>query len=265
MGEELEVQGKHLFGPKCTAIAAPAGEGYPAVVSQNMDPPEFLHGFPTLLRIHYEGTPDAVMVYTVPGLIGLNGMNNQGLGVACNSISMLNSSGTGMPVAFVLRKLLEFQNLEEAGRFLMGVKHATPQAYTIGDKDSVICYECSANACKPYLTFEESGVVLHTNFSILNRDFNDTFIELLAEYGKTTDDPYFCPRFFLTYDIVNEHIGNVDHAFLEGVLRMKEPEISPVLNKYTYGTTIMVLDENPEMYICPGNTHNRFDRVTFEQ
>ncbi|MEE4257517.1 MAG: C45 family autoproteolytic acyltransferase/hydrolase [Bacteroidales bacterium] len=264
MSEEFEVQGKRLFPSKCTAVAIPAKEGNAPIVAQNMDPPLFLQGYPTLLKIHNYDTNSEIMVFTVPGLIGLNGMSRHGFAVACNGISMLNSAADGMPVAFVMRKLLAMESLMGAEAYLKQIKHATPQAYTVGDRKSVICYECSANECKPYITFKKEGIVLHTNFSIANKDFNEYYVKLLSEYGKTVEDPYFCPRFYLLYDIIQEQIENMDQNFLKSVLRLDKPEISPILNKNTYGSSIMILGERPDMHICTGKTHDQFTQLTFE-
>ena len=265
MSEEFEVQGKRLFSSKCTAVAIPAKDGNAPIVAQNMDPPPFLQGFPTLLKIHNYDDDSEIMVFTVPGLIGLNGMSRHGFAVACNGISMLNSATDGMPVAFVMRKLLTMESLMEAEVYLKQIKHATPQAYTVGDRKSVICYECSANECKPYITFKKVGIVLHTNFSIANRDFNEYYIKLLSEYGKTVEDPYFCPRFYLLYDIILEQIDDIDQNFLKSVLRLDKPEISPILNENTYGSSIMILGERPDLHICTGKTYDDFTHIAFEQ
>ena len=85
----------------------------PAILAQNMDPPIFLHGFPTLLHIKDSITGIESYVYTFPGFIGLCGMNAN-IAITCNGISMLKSQKSGIPVAFVVRSILECKNEEEA-------------------------------------------------------------------------------------------------------------------------------------------------------
>ncbi len=251
MSEEMDIYAQRPPRERCTAIATSGNGQHPAIVSQNMDPPLFLHGYPTILHMKRANGKEA-FILTVPGLIGINGMARQGVAVACNSISMLNSSDDGLPVAFILRTILEQNNMNEIDAFLRGIAHATPQTYTVGDRKEARCYECSKGGCSTYVTFPEQQVILHTNFAIANRDFNENFITLLSAYGKTTDDPYFCPRFYLLYDLIAANDTSVSVPFIQQLLRLREPPEHPVLNGETYGTSIMLLDEKPMMYFQTG-------------
>jgi len=264
MSEEMDIHAQRSPGERCTAIAASGNSQHPTIVSQNMDPPLFLHGYPTILHIKRDNGKEA-FILTVPGLIGINGMSKQGVAVACNSISMLNSAGSGLPVAFVLRTILEKNNMDEIDAFLRGIGHATPQTYTVGDREEARCYECSSGGCSTYMTFPGQQVILHTNFAIANRDFNDNFITLLSVYGKTIDDPYFCPRFYLLYDLIAANDTTVDVPFIRQMLRLREPPEHPVLNSETYGTSIMLLDEEPMMYFQTGSSDGSYTKLNFNR
>lgn len=264
MSEEFELFGDDLFDNKCTTIAKSANCNQATIIAQNMDPPQFLHGYPLILHIDNSISGIKSFVFTCPGLIGLNGMNSQGVAIACNGISMLNSDNEGLPVAFIVRKVLQMSSLDEIDAFINKAIHASPQCYTIGDRRNAVCYECSANKCSVYETFKEEEIILHTNFSIMNRDFNQGFIDLLAQYGKTPEDPYYCPRFFLLYDLIADNRFIVDVDFLKTTLRLKVPEEHPVYNEFTYGTSIMILSENPVMYFLPGqDTDESFVKLSF--
>src|SRR5438034_663001 len=77
-----------------------------ALLAQNMDLPEVMDGGQTILR---STAPDGTrtVVLTAAGMIGLTGCSSAGVGVCVNTLSMLNHSPDGLPVAFVVRGLLE--------------------------------------------------------------------------------------------------------------------------------------------------------------
>ena len=114
----------------CSVVAVPAGDGRGALLAQNMDLPEVMDGGQTILR---STTPDAseTVVLTAAGMIGLTGCNSDGLGVCVNTLSMLNHSSKGLPVAFVVRGLLERRTVAGAEAFLRTVEHASGQHYAI--------------------------------------------------------------------------------------------------------------------------------------
>ena len=252
LGEELEtLAGSEEISEKCTAISINATDSTPTLLAQNMDPPPWIHGEP-LLIIYNNDEGKRSATYSFPGFSGLFGMNAAGIGITCNSISMLNHNTDGLPVFAVVRKVLECNTLKEAEEFIRSVKHATPQCYTIGDSDSAICLECSANSVKRFYPFETATLTFHTNFSIKNRDFSQQFIDLLAHYGKTVEDPYFCPRYFMLYDTIQEYKTHLTKEKIHKILSLREPAQSPINNSDTYGTVIMELMNPPVMHLYPG-------------
>jgi hypothetical protein len=249
----------------CTSIGKARTDSTPTILAQNMDPPQFLHGHPVVLHIiPGNGAPECY-VFTAPGLLALAGMNERGVAVTCMGISMLNHSTHGLPVVSVVRKILSMPSLEQASSFLERTPVAIPQCFGVGGPEGVRCFECSASQLSEFYPFEGEEVVLHTNFSINNRDFNQEFIDLLGYYGKTVDDPYFCPRYFLAYDMIEEYRGNLDVERIESILRNPEPEMEPILNDNTLGTLIMKLDSEPAFFVAPGHREGEiFHRLTFQ-
>jgi hypothetical protein len=254
MSEEIEIAGQYLFSGKCTSIGFSQTNGLPTVIAQNMDPPLFLHGFPTLLHIKNNPNSSESYIYTFPGFIGLCGMSKN-IAVTCNGMSMLNHRKDGLPVAFILRKLLTFKNENEAFSWIQNIPHATPQCYVIGGITSVKCFECSANSINEFFPFENKNIVLHTNFSAVNNDFNKPYIQLLTKFGKTTSDPYFCPRYFAAFDSIKSYDYKLNTENIKTILSSTNSKVQPISNRYTYGCLIMEMKKNPVLNIAPGKPH----------
>ncbi len=252
MSEEIDVLSNELSGKHCTSIGLARNDSTPTFVSQNMDPPLFLHGNPVLLHITNNVTATQSFVYTFPGFIGLTGLNSNSLGITCLSMSMLNYSKSGLPVSFIVRCILKQHSEENAFKFIEKVQVSIPQCFIIGGLNNVRCFECSANQKSEFYPFENKNICLHTNFSIENRDFNKNFIEKLAEYNKTVDDPYFCPRYYLAYDKIVENNYLLNYKSIKSILSNTESDLEKISNKYTYGCLIMKLSEKPILYLAPG-------------
>jgi isopenicillin-N N-acyltransferase-like protein len=153
----------------CSLVAVAAGEGRGALLAQNMDLPEVMDGGQTVLR---STAPDGgqTVVLTAAGMIGLTGCNSDGLGVCVNTLSMLNHSADGLPVAFVLRGLLERRSLAGAEAFLRAVPHASGQHYAVGSGDDVAGFECSSGGV--VASDGGEGRFWHTNHPLASRDLD---------------------------------------------------------------------------------------------
>src|SRR5262249_48225732 len=130
--------------PGCSVIATAPIDGQPCVLAQNMDLPAFMDGGQVLLRIRGDGHPEQ-LVLTTAGMIGLTGVNRVGLAVCVNTLIMRPHARDGIPVAAVMRLVLEQQRLSGAVRLLQSVKHASGQHYAIGSPEGVVGLECSAD------------------------------------------------------------------------------------------------------------------------
>jgi len=249
----------------CTVLGFCGSDSSHTLLAQNMDPPLFLHGHPFVMHVVPGNGGAEQYIFTVPGHLGLAGMNDRGIAVTCNSISMLNHDTTGLPVVSVVRQLLSRTRLEDAVSFLKEISFTLPQCYTLGGPEGLRCFECSAGAMAEFYPFENRNIVLHTNYSIHNRDFNQGFIDLLAAYGKTIDDPYYCPRYFLAYDEIEDRNRHLSIRDMQDILRLEKPEIEPILNDYTLGTLVMKLDDDPALFLALGHEKEaRFHRLGFK-
>jgi len=164
----------------------------------------------------------------------------------------------------VIRNILSRSTLEEAEVFMKETSYAIPQCFGVGGPEGVRCFECSANEVAEFYPFEDRNTVLHTNFSVRNRDFNQGYMELLARYDRTIDDPYYCPRYFHAYDKIEALRRSLNIESVEAILRLPEPEIEPILNKNTLGTLVMELDSDPTLYLALGHQEDEiFHRLSF--
>jgi hypothetical protein len=90
------------------------------------------------------------------------GVNAAGVGVCVNSLPQLPSARQGLPVAFVLRRLLQARSADEACRFVTALPHATNQHYVIAGPGEVRSFEASCAAVVEHRRADPTRV-LHTN------------------------------------------------------------------------------------------------------
>ena len=150
---------KSGIAPGCT-VAGFAPEGGTTLLAQTMDIPNIHDGTQAVLRLEPEDSP-AALIFTHAGMIGLTGCNEEGLAVVVNNLDMLPASRTGLPVAFVIRGILERRTLADAVDFISEVTHATGQHYGIAAPEGLASVEGWATGVA---VGAESGTrLLHTN------------------------------------------------------------------------------------------------------
>lgn len=146
---------------KCSsfAIATPGG---PTWIGQNMDLGQYTDGHQVTLRIAPDGERPGALVFTTAGVIALMGVNDAGIGVCVNSLPQLPSAPEGVPVAFVIRRLLQARSVEEAAEWVQAMPHATNQHYVIAGPGEIRSFETSAAGVTEYRA-PDPRRVLHTN------------------------------------------------------------------------------------------------------
>jgi isopenicillin-N N-acyltransferase like protein len=161
---------------KCSSVAIATGNGR-AWIGQNMDLGAYTDGHQLLLRSTRGDEREQVqrdcagerqdcghgsLIFTIGGMLALMGVNSRGLGVCVNSLPQLPFALEGVPVTFVIRKLLEAANVEEAVKTLRSLSHATGQHYLIADANSIRSFEASSREIVEYHSPDPMRV-LHTN------------------------------------------------------------------------------------------------------
>lgn len=144
------------------------GEGAPPLLAQNMDLPKYYDGTQTLLSIRDPERAGESLVFTAAGLIGATGLNSRSIGICCNTLTQLAYADHGLPVGFIVRRVLESSTVDEAASFVRSIQHASGQNYAIGGPDRIVDFECSAHRTAPYSC--GSTHLYHTNHPLANDD-----------------------------------------------------------------------------------------------
>ena len=147
-------------GERCSSLALRTAAGA-TIVAQNMDLPAVYDGQQVLLRVTDERRGTTAVLLTAAGMIGFCGLNDRGVAVCCNSLPTLPVRADGLPVAFVLRGVLERSSRDSAVAFLRSVRHATGQNYVVGDPDGFADLECAGDEVASHAG--GPGCVFHTN------------------------------------------------------------------------------------------------------
>ena len=256
--DESWVMGEDLGFGKCTSIAAGKRGDHPAFTSQTLDIPRFYHGFPTVLRIRGTGEYPETLVFTIPGVIAANGLNSRSVGVCVNAVPQLAHSLRGLPVAFVIRGILRQGSYEEAVEFLRDVQPAAPQNYALAGARDAGSFERSAGKMVPFLPFEGAEFTYHTNHPLANDELDPGFRASLKRDGVSLETyKTFCPRFNFLKRTLSDNSTMIDLALLKSIFADRASGIN---NAETYGCTLMILGEKPELHIAPG----RPDIVPFQ-
>ncbi len=119
------------------------------------------------------------LIFSLPGILALTGVNRQGLAVCVNSLVQLDGDPCGLPVVGVIRRLLESADHPAAIATLRSVRHASGQTYTIGDHQTFGAYEVSRSSIVEVSGIPGRPAVCHTNHPLANPD-SDLFQQATA-------------------------------------------------------------------------------------
>ena len=260
--DETWVMSDDLGLLKCTAIAARRRGHSPAFVAQTLDIPAFYHGFQTVLRIKGSAEEPGALIFTIPGVVAANGLNDRSVAVCVNAVTQLAYSAKGLPVAFAIRGILRQKTYEDAVLFLKEIQPAAPQNYVIGGPKQAASFERSASRMVEFIPFEGAEFTYHTNHPMVNDDLNPKFTERLKKRGMTMEAyKALCPRFKFLGETFKGNAAALDLSVLKQVFADRESGIN---NEGTYGCTIMVLGDHPELHIAPGRPDEEpFEVLTF--
>jgi len=237
-----------IYEEQCSALGCFKEDDYPALLAQNGDLRNTYDGFQVLLHIKNSNSSVESYVMAHAGLIGLWGMNNQPLGITCNTLSQLNPSIDGLPVSFIVRAVLEQSTLNKSIKFINEIKHASGQNYIIGDLETVVNFECSANKVSKYIPYEGARKVYHTNHPIVN---NDLIVPILPFAGNSH------VRFTYLEKRMKDSSRKITVETIKNILSSHEGPIC-VHNNYqpgggvTIASLVYVLSSSPELHLAVG-------------
>ena len=257
--DELWSNEEFFFAEHCSSLGLPPQGSEPAIVAQNLDVELLRDGFQVLLHIKDAGSDIESFVVTTAGLIGFNGMNNQSIGICCNSLGMLRSRRDGLPVACIVRKTLQQRTLQEAAAFMQTVRHASAQNYLIGGSTGVVNLECSANQVVPFEPTGAHGVVWHTNHPLVNSD---------TQPGYQAESHPFIPNSTARYQSLERRLTQPPAGtrldWVKGILTSRDSAEHPICSSkgeaefyrqiglFTFASTIMVLGNEPALHVSLG-------------
>ncbi len=259
LADECYANGKTIAQDRCSSLGFSMRDQQAACIAQNMDIESYTDGFQLVLHIKHQDLDMESYVLTLAGCIGLNGMNNKAIGICCNMLPQLNNCRDGLPVACVVRGVLQQRTEDEAIGFLHRIKHASGQNYVLGGPTNVYSFECSAGQISRFKPSRREDVVWHTNHPLVNDDYISDYRALL-ERGTNLENVEPNTRNRLqalerrfTVDSVGWGVPFVKEA-LTSHDSVEYPVCRPKGQEYafTFASTIMVLSEEPEFHVAPG-------------
>jgi isopenicillin-N N-acyltransferase like protein len=224
----------------CSGIGISATNSHPAYIAQNMDLENYMNGYQVLFHISsYNNEPEQYLL-SCAGLIALNGINSNGIGVCVNTLMQLEASSDGLPVACVIRGILSRQDGASALKFLKTIKHASGQNYIIGAADSVYDFEASANKVVRFLPdANNSLLVYHTNHPLANDDIKPWYIESMKKIvsGEAKNNNSFI-RFTSLKNRLTIPDSNISVNLIKQTLRSKDNQLNPICRVYINGEAV---------------------------
>lgn len=264
LGDEFFFSTKYLFAHKCSSIGIDKSDDHPAIAAQNMDIPTFFHGYQTVMRIIEESGKES-LVLTIPGHIGISGMNNLPVSINCNILMQLKSQSKGLPVSSIVRGILNKTSYTDAINWINEIEHASGQNYIIGGSNKTVSLECSADSIKAFKPFENAAFTYHTNHPFRNKDFSDWYLSALDENGFTLFEAQkFCQRISSFQKRFNKENMDFGIEEIKEVLSSRDHDgFDVVSNTYTYASLIYILSDKPKFMISPGKPHET-EYITLE-
>jgi isopenicillin-N N-acyltransferase like protein len=242
----------------CSGVGIAASNSHPAYIAQNMDLESFMNGYQVLLHIaSYNDEPEQYIL-SCAGLIALNGINSNGIGVCVNTLMELEASSDGLPVACIIRGILSKKDGAGAIKFIKTVKHASGQNYIIGAVDSVYDFEASTKKVVRFLPVTNNpSLVYHTNHPISNDDIKPWYQATLKKIisGEAKDNNSFI-RFTSLKNRLTLPDGNFSVNQIKETLRSKDDRLNPICREFknggsvfTFSSVIMTLGKSPSIQL----------------
>jgi isopenicillin-N N-acyltransferase-like protein len=141
-----------------TTDAAADGHAY---IGQTYDMEKYYEKFLALLHIMPQEGPD-MLVATLAGILGLNGLNAAGVGAVINKV-VATDARPGVIYPFIMRKALAAERIGDALGAVIFSPRASGMNYQLAGAGTAFCAETSATR---YELLEIDGAVSHTNYFV---------------------------------------------------------------------------------------------------
>ncbi|MGD0175897.1 MAG: C45 family peptidase [Candidatus Bathyarchaeia archaeon] len=241
-----------LIHSHCSVLGCFKEDGAPTLLSQNMDLPNLYDGYQVLLHIKDWKSSVESYVFAVAGIMGLCGLNSQPIGICVNTVLDLNHVKGGLPVAFIVRRLLECSTLDEAMNFIMKIKHASGQNYMIADAERVVDFECSGNKVCEFEPYKGAHRLYHTNHALANDDQRASAAQVVEEKEPLTRSK---ARFSFLERELSDRSKSIDVKTIQSILTSHEVPVCIHDNRdangvHTCGSVVMSLSSTPELQLA---------------
>ncbi len=160
-----------LASDNCTAFMVPNNRSATgqAFFGQTWDMHASATPYVILLRGAPEGTPE-FLAFTITGCVGMIGMNSAGIAVGINNL-MATDGQIGVTWPFVVRKVLQQDNLDDALECVTEAKLAGAHNYLLMDRDGA-GYEVEAMSTSQYLHALGDETITHTNHCLIQQNLD---------------------------------------------------------------------------------------------
>jgi predicted choloylglycine hydrolase len=267
--DEFWVYIDNLENHHCSGMGIPSVNGSTSYIAQNMDIEKYTEGYQILIRLSRTDTRPEQLILTHPGCIVLNGMNETGIGTCVNTLMQLSASTKGLPVAFIIRRILNSTDKKDLLNFIQTVPHASGQNYIIGIRGEVYDFEASATKVVRYDPKNTNGTVYHTNHPLVNDDVKAWFKKFSPSSSEKPNTNSHI-RLAAVQTRVSER-SNIDDTLIKETLRSKDDAKNPVCRStssgggvFTFGSVIMTLSGKPYLQITAGSPdESEYKRVDF--
>lgn len=254
----------------CSVIGVPSVNGSTGYIAQNMDIESYTEGYQILIRLERTGQRPEQLILTHPGAIGFAGMNEAGIGACMNTLMQLKATPKGLPVAFIVRRILSSTDKNDLLDFIQTVPHASGQNYIIGIRGEVFDFEASANKVVRFDPKNANGTIYHTNHPLVNDDVKPW----LEKYSPKADIKPVNSNSYIRLAAVQNRIAKAAHiedTLIKETLRSKDDTNNPVCRTFrkeeggfTFGSVIMTLTGAPFLQITAGSPDaSEYKRVDF--
>lgn len=247
-----------LTSHHCTSLGVDRTLNHPAMTAQNMDIPRFYHGFQMVMKI---GDPDSELeslVLTMPGHLGITGMNNRGVSINCNTLIQLRYGRVGLPVTYIVRAVVKQSTREDAVALLKSIRHASGQNYVIGGPERPVSLECSAGKVEEFRPFPDAAFTYHTNHPLVNNDFSQRFLDRLKNSGRSLSEVLStCRRLPALRNRFNEETVDITIQDIKEALSSRDHVRDPISNSSTFASVIYELGDIPRLHIAAGGPHEK--------
>ncbi len=188
-----------LWGCTSFNVLPSASKNGKSYVGQTFDMEQYYSKYNVILKINQNSGP-SLLVYTLAGVLGLNGINSKGIAVAINKL-VATDAREGVIYPFIIRNTLNQVRIGDAFGDIVFAPRATGMNYQLASSDGVAwTIEVSAGY---YDLLPINGAMSHTNHYIskLMRKYETK--NWLSHGGSYV-------RYQVSNRILKENIGNIN-------------------------------------------------------